>query len=133
MLRPLCVLLAGAMLSVPASALAQQIGGQQWAPSSSADGVLGVEGAETRPALYPYVGIWLSYALNPVEVELASGGGGAVVEHLFAADLVASIALWQGLELGLGLPITLGRAGDDDIAMMATLPVDAGLAAGDLR
>ncbi len=128
------LLVSATMLSAlaPHVASAQRLGGQRFAAAGSEDGVLGTEGAERRRLLYPYVGLWLSYAVDPVV--LADDGGnevGEIVEHLFAMDLVASIDVWEGLEFGLALPVSF-QSGDDMAADDAMLPRPNVAALGDL-
>jgi outer membrane protein OmpA-like peptidoglycan-associated protein len=124
----------GVLLSVatPGRVSAQRLGGQRFAPAGSEDGIFGTEGAERRTPLFPYVGLWLSYAVDPVVLVDADGNElGEVVEHLFAADLVASINVWEGLEFGLAMPVTF-QLGDDLAADQAMLPRPEVAALGDL-
>ena len=100
---------AGAAVVLTASgAEAQQLGGQRWVPAGSEDGVLETEGADPRVPWTPFVGVLLGYANEPVVLVTLGGAGGAddlSVDHLMAADLVASVAVWRGLEVGTGLPV----------------------------
>lgn len=122
------------LVAEPRVASAQRLGGQRFSPAISEDGVLGTEGAENRRPLFPYVALWLHYALDPVVLVDEDGDEvGALVEHLFAADLVASFNVWAGLELGFGLPVTLVASGDDTTADQAGIARSGGAALGDLR
>ncbi len=115
-----------------ASARAQQLGGQRFTPAGSEDGVLGTEGSELRRELYPYVGLWLNYALDPVVIDYAGVGESEVAEHVLAADLVASMNLVAGLELGFLVPVTLFARGEQEAANALTIPQVDGAAFGDL-
>lgn len=118
----ICTALAG-----EARAQQQRIGGQRFTPAGSEDGIFATEGADRRPVLWPYVALWAHYAWSPIVV--VDGNGNTVlapVEHAFAADLAFSIAVWEGLEFGLVLPVTLYSAGD------AFTPEAPGTALGDL-
>jgi outer membrane protein OmpA-like peptidoglycan-associated protein len=114
------------------SAHAQSLGGQRFQPAGSEDGVLGTEGADRRVPLHPYVALWMHYALNPVIfVDRDGEKTGEVVKHLLAADVIASLAVWEGLEFGVGLPVTLLGSGDPDDANAAGLE-EPGLSLGDV-
>lgn len=94
--------------AISSSVQAQRLGGQRFSPAGSEDGIFDTEGADRRRVLWPYVALHTHYAWNPVVIVDADGQQlAAPVEHLLAADLVASIAVWEGLELGLSLPVTL--------------------------
>jgi outer membrane protein OmpA-like peptidoglycan-associated protein len=80
----------------------------------------------------PYFGFWLHYALDPVIVVADGERVGAPVEHLLAADLVASMNVWAGLEFGVGVPITLWSADDLDAGQAAVAPSAPGTAFGDI-
>jgi OmpA-OmpF porin, OOP family len=110
---------------------AQQLGAQRFAPAGSEDGILGVEGADLRRPLRPYIALWGHYALDPLIV--ADGDDeAALAEHVLAADLVFSLAVWKGLELGALLPVTLLAKGDEDAATAVGLPAVDGASMGDL-
>ncbi len=98
-------------------AQAQRLGGQRFSPAGSEDGIFETEGADRRRILWPYVALHLHYALDPIVQVDGSGQRTAIpVEHLLNADLVASIAVWEGLEFGLLLPVTLFSSGDAGVA-----------------
>lgn len=94
---------------VPASlAEAQRLGGQRYSPAGSEDGIFETEGADRRAIMFPYVALHAHYALNPVITVDGDGNRtSSVVEHLVGADLVASLAVWEGLEFGVLVPVTL--------------------------
>lgn len=109
------------------SAAAQRLGGQRFGPAGSEDGIFETEGADRRALLHPYVALHAHYALAPVV--LVNGAGnrvGVPVEHVLGLDLVASMAVWEGLELGFALPVTLLSLGD------AGNPGPPGTALGDV-
>lgn len=119
------VLFAGAMTG---TAHAQRLGGQRFSPAGSEDGLFQTEGADRRRVLWPYIALNVHYAYNPVV--LVDGGGQQIaepVEHLLAADLVASLAVWEGLEFGLLLPVTIFSTGD----IVGGVPGAPGTALGD--
>jgi OOP family OmpA-OmpF porin len=120
------------LLALEATASAQQLrlGGQRFTPAGSEDGIFETEGADRRRVLWPYVALWAHYAWNPVV--LVDGAGNQVVapvEHLLAADLAASLVVWEGLEFGFVLPVTLFSDGD----VVAGVPAAPGTALGDLQ
>lgn len=114
-------------------AMAQRLGGQRFSPAGSEDGILGTEGADSRMPMRPYIALWAHYALDPVVLVDENGDERAsVVEHLVAADLVASMNVWRGLEFGLGVPVTFLAIGDDAAAAQAGVPAAPGLSLGDI-
>ncbi len=121
-----------AMLLASGTVSAQNLGGQRFQPAGSEDGVLGTEGADRRVPFHPYVALWMHYALNPVIfVDSEGEKRGEVVKHLLAADVVASMAVWEGLEFGVGLPVTFLGSGDPNDARLAGLE-EPGLSLGDV-
>ncbi len=116
------------VLATAGEAHAQRLGGQRFSPAGSEDGIFQTEGADRRRVLFPYVALNAHYALDPVVI--VDGGGQQVaepVEHVLAADLVASMAVWEGLEFGFLLPVTAMSMGDD----VAGVPAAPGTALGD--
>ena len=98
----------------PAHAQSTRLGVQRFGPAGSEDGIFETEGADRRAILQPYVALWAHYALNPLIVVDGNGRRvGSPVEHLVGADLVASIAVWEGLEFGASLPVSAIALGDD--------------------
>lgn len=117
-----------------APAAAQRLGGQRFSPAASEDGIFETEGADRRAILWPYVALHAHYALNPIVlVDAAGNRTGEVVQHVLNADLVASIAVWEGLELGFTLPVTLFSFGDDTAAMTGGVPTAPGTVLGDVQ
>lgn len=117
--------------TLSSGAQAQRLGGQRFAPAGSEDGIFETEGADRRRVLWPYVALHMHYAWNPVVI--VDGGGqqvAAPVEHLLGADLVASLAVWEGLEFGLALPVTLFSDGNNLGYTTAAAP---GTALGDFQ
>ena len=113
------------------SAQAQNLGAQRFAPAGSEDGVLGVEGADLRRLLHPYVALWAHYSLNPLVVDEGDDDT-PIVKHVLATDLVFSLNVWKGLEFGALLPVTLLAKGDDDAATAVGLTPMDGASMGDL-
>jgi len=131
-MRSVLAIIVGMSSLLAGQAHAQRVGGQRFAPAGSEDGVLSTEGADSRMPLRPHVGLWLHYALDPVVVVADAEQTGAPVEHLLAADLVASVNVFEGLEFGFGLPVTLWSAEDLDPGQSAGAPVAPGTALGDI-
>src|SRR5688500_12337917 len=107
------IILSLLLCSSIASAQQQRIGGQRFTPAGSEDGIFETEGADRRRILWPYVALWVHYGWNPIV--LVDGNGntvGAPVEHVVGADLAFSIAVWEGLEFGFVLPVTVFSDGD---------------------
>jgi outer membrane protein OmpA-like peptidoglycan-associated protein len=130
----LATFIGGAILFDGSASSAQRVGGQRFDPSSSEDGVLGTEGADRRRQLEPYLALWLAYTNDPVVV--TDNGGdeiGAVVDHVLSAHLAASINLVAGLEVGLAMPVSLFKSGDDAVATQLGIDDQGGTALGDLQ
>lgn len=113
------------------AAHAQQLGAQRFQPTESEDGILGVRGADYRRPFHPFIALWGHYALDPLvvvdgddEIELA--------EHVLSADLVGSMALGKGFEVGFSLPVTLFATGDEDAAAQLAVKAANGPALGDV-
>ena len=101
------------LLAIGGVAHAQRLGGQRFTPAGSEDGLFETEGADRRRVLFPYVALHAHYALDPVVLVDGAGQITSVpVRHVFGSDLVASIAVWEGLEFGAILPVTLYSSGD---------------------
>ncbi len=120
-----------ALTSAPSIASGQQLGGQRFRPAGSEDGVLGIEGADQRRLHYPYVALWAHYMLDPV-VAVDGDTDRPLVEHALSADLVASIAVWKGLELGAALPVVLFQSGDEAVANALFVSPAEGAGLGDM-
>ncbi len=129
----LSIALAVLAWHAPARAQDVQLGGQRFQPAGSADGVLGTEGAETRPDFDPYVALWAHYALDPAVFTVDNRGviqDISAVEHLVALDLVLGLSLAYGFEVGAALPLSVVRSGDDVGAGL--VPSQSGAALGDI-
>jgi outer membrane protein OmpA-like peptidoglycan-associated protein len=109
----------------PGRASAQTTGGQfelhQYQPSPFSDRVLRLDGTGVQPFGEYRLGIDLDYALRPLVLVDAmpgifqAGEPGPehhLVEHAASASLAASLGLGHGLEIAVGLPLTLYQAGD---------------------
>lgn len=129
-MRILCLSLLVAVSILPLTARAQRLGGERFSPSGSEDGILGTEGADSRMPFRPYVSLWAHYAHDPVVIRRADGERlSEPVAHAVGANLVASLALWRGLEFGVGAPMTIWSDGDDTRNGGINAP---GFAVGDL-
>lgn len=127
------IALAVLVACVP-TASAQRIGGQRFVPATSEDGIFDTEGADRRAILFPYVALWAHYALDPVLLVDGAGRRFAIpVAHAFAADLVASMAVWEGLEFGFVLPVEIFNTGDAAAAQAAGMPAAPGTVLGDVQ
>ncbi len=95
------------LVSLPVAAGAAGIDALQFHPPSTSGGFLGVDGALTAPHLGFSIGLFASYAHDPLVLRDKDGRipiGGVVVRHQLSMDLQASFALWERLELGVVLP-----------------------------
>ena len=124
--------LALVLIVTSATAAPTNIDTLQFHPPSTSGGFLGVDGAFTAPHLGFSVGLFGSYAHNPLVLRDSNGRipvGGVVIRHQLSMDLQASFALWERLELGVVLPFVPVQTVDN------TLYRDqiAGAGLGDLR
>jgi outer membrane protein OmpA-like peptidoglycan-associated protein len=106
------------LVSVPARAQSEDIDTQRFQPRVTTGGYLQTEGSEVRHPIDPFsLGLWLSYAHNP----LIAVEDGEVIEQVvgdqLAFDLTASYAFAEWFELGLHAP--LAYLGGDDVSEAA--------------
>lgn len=72
-----------------------------------------VSGTATLKHLQPSAGLWLNYGHRPLVATSTTGAlEQALVGPHLAADLVASLGLFNRLQLGLALPVSLLQVGD---------------------
>lgn len=134
-----------AVLLVPArAALAQEtLQGnniQLFNPTPGGHGFFSREYAEVGTHLEPYVALWFNYAKSPlVRYRLDPSTNRLVLDrtivaHQLSGDLVGAIALWDMLELGLGVPFVLYQSGQG-LPATPSAPAQslANIAFGDLR
>jgi outer membrane protein OmpA-like peptidoglycan-associated protein len=99
------------------------------------DGVLDVEWAAVPRHLDWDLALWLDFADDPLvayqELDGERERVGAVVSRRLSASLLASIGLWDRVQLGLELPLVLSQTGESLPGFMLAEPTDVGL--GDIR
>jgi len=86
---------------------------QQFRPGSGPADFLNVYGSKVAPHLDPDFGFYLDYADNPLKVPSSTQEFNAVVESQMTLSLMANLGLFDILEIGLLLPITLWQADGD--------------------
>ena len=129
LLMPALVIGLAATVASRASAQTSGFDGERLAPAAGAAGGLFVE----RPVV-PFhlgfgLGLFLHFADDAVVVRNAAGDvTGKPLDGAFSSDLLASIGLFDFLELALHLPVRLYYQGDQSAA-----PVIAARGIGDLR
>jgi outer membrane protein OmpA-like peptidoglycan-associated protein len=88
--------------------------------------------------LKPSFGLYLNYAWRPLVLNARSSSTDEVVRrvelvsHQVQADALVSLALWDQLELGLAMPVTLFQSAGDPVGNLQPREL-ASLAPGDLR
>lgn len=80
--------------------------------SANSDGVLSAESGRVGKPKELTLGAWLGYANDPLVFYTTDADGdrariGALVHHRVGGALVASLALWHRLELGIEIPFVL--------------------------
>ena len=104
---------------------------QRLAPDPGAEDILGVQSSEVRSHFEWQVGAYLNFADDVLEVRDAEDNAiTRIIDSQTGLDLVGSIGLWDRIDLGLVVPITVQR----NEQMLGTMPLDlssAGL--GDVR
>ncbi len=117
---PLSLSLIASVLLVPAGGRAQAtLGGfaaQSYDPAYAGDGFFASPEASVTGRVVPAVKLTVSYANRPVRlVDEATGrtvSGGEVVRDQLYLDLDASLALFDRVKLGVGLPFAAAQSGD---------------------
>jgi outer membrane protein OmpA-like peptidoglycan-associated protein len=135
-MRAFWLILAGLLLLASSSAPAQAqvapagFDGERLAPATGAAGYVFVEQPVVPFHLGYGLGLFLHFADDAVVVRDAATGAvvGTPLERAASLDLLASIGLFNRLELGFGLPVRLSYAGDGSAA-----PLVASRGIGDLR
>jgi len=96
-----------------ASAQDDDVDTQRFQPRVTSGGYLQTEGSDVRTPIDPFtLGLWLSYARNPLIVIEDDEVIEQIVSDQLAFDLTASYAFAEWFELGLHLPLAY-LAGDD--------------------
>ena len=94
------------LVALPARAADPAPDIQQFKPMPDFGGFVLVQDATLMPQLRVGVGLYLNYAVNPLEVSTpAYGRQFGVVDGLFGADLVAAFGLFDWWEVGIHFPI----------------------------
>ncbi|MBM7114307.1 tandem-95 repeat protein [Archangium primigenium] len=136
-----CVLMLGTgLVAAPAWAqrypsASESIDVQQYKPGPGARDVLGVSSPRMASHLGWNLGLSLNYARDPLGFVDPRSDDYVyqVVHHQFTADLMGAIALFDRLELGVALPVTLQRSEREPlVAPLFAGGVDA-TGVGDLR
>ncbi len=104
-------------LALPQMAQAQQITGdtdfsvERFQLSSDRLGILDVEGAQVAPHLTLDLGFWAGYANDPLTVFQEQNGDrsrvASLVHHRIGGSLLATLALWDRLAVGIQLPVVM--------------------------
>jgi outer membrane protein OmpA-like peptidoglycan-associated protein len=109
-LAALCALPLAASL---ARAQSEDVDTQRFQPRATTGGFLQSEGSEVRYPVDPFsLGLWLSYAHNPLIVVENDDVLEQIVSDQLAFDLTASYAFAEWFELGMHVPLAY-LAGDD--------------------
>lgn len=125
--------LAATLIAGPASAQ-ESLPVQQFAPAPGGDNnYVTVQGTAVVPSLKPAVGLYLNYAHDPLIIRrVETDAERSLVEHHVQLDLIAAIGLFDVLELGLAIPLTLYQASGDPVATLPSRDVD-GFTTGDIK
>ena len=100
--------------------------------------ILNISSSELMPHLRPSAGIFLHYVNDPLQVvPVATGdvdeGGQRLVSHQLRAELLASVGLFNFVELGLALPFVPLQRGDDQANLGQPGQAIEGASLGDVR
>ncbi len=102
-------------------------------PSLDKEGIIDVESANIGPHLTQDAALWLGYAYNPLVLYRDQAGtpvrAASLVKHRLGADLVGSIALFDWVQVGVDVPVTLYQGRGAGLSQ-AGAAVDALSAAG---
>ncbi|HKP64945.1 MAG TPA: OmpA family protein [Polyangiales bacterium] len=107
-------LVVSALLLVAMAGSARaQVDTQRFQPHATSGGYFATEGSDVRHPVDPWsLGLWLSYAHNPLVVVEDGEVVAEIVSTQVAFDLTASYAVADWLEIGLHVPLAY-LAGDD--------------------
>jgi outer membrane protein OmpA-like peptidoglycan-associated protein len=128
-----CVaLLAG---TAQAQELSADIPLERFRLAADRDGVLDVEWAAVPRHLDWDLALWLDFADDPLVAYQEMDGErervGSVVSRRLSTSLLASVGLWDRVQLGLELPLVLSQSGESLPGFMLAEPSNVGL--GDIR
>ncbi|MBL8783521.1 MAG: OmpA family protein [Deltaproteobacteria bacterium] len=107
---------------------------QQFAPAPGGDNnYVTVQGTGVLPDMMPAVGIYLNYAHNPLILRrIGNGEEISLIEHHLQLDLIAALGLFDILEVGISIPLTLYQKAGDPGTSLTPAPVDS-FTTGDIR
>ncbi len=110
----LALALALVGLLAAARAAAQQVPVANFAPAIATNNYYVTEGGRTLPHLVPSVALLFHYARRPLDLRdrLTDTLVAEVVRYQADLEVTAALGLWDHLELGVALPITLAQGGD---------------------
>ncbi len=122
-LRGVAVAMATAMLVVgPGRAANPEIPAGTFRPALDATGTPVTDSGAVAGHLVGDVGLTLDYALNPLVAAQRNADGvtrvAALVSHRLGSDLVASIGLFDWVQLGLDLPVALFQTRDSNVSAL---------------
>ncbi|SEK95277.1 conserved repeat domain-containing protein [Stigmatella aurantiaca] len=109
--------LAAMFVSAPALAQdSQSIDVQQYKPGPGSRDVLGLHSAQIAPHLGWNLGLSINYARNPLNFLRPSTDEFIynLVRHQYTLDLMGSISLFDRIELGVAVPLTLQKEQSSD-------------------
>ena len=134
--RKAAALILAILIAAPAVSHSQvQMAVNNFKPTANPQGFYVTEDGQLLPHLRPAMGLLFSYAHRPLELydPDSSSSVAGLVSYQVNMDLVAGLALWNRVELGLALPVALAQ-GSDDLSIIGRDPGStAGTAIGDLR
>ena len=95
---------------------------QQFRPWADPQGIFQTQSGSTLGQWNYLVGLWFNYANDPLtERNLASGKRIPVLEHQLGLDLIGAIGLFNWLDFGFNLPMTLYQVGSiPDLSFFGT-------------
>lgn len=132
----LCVAALACSLAAPtAFAQSNSVPAQQFAPAPGGDNsYVTVQGTGILPNLVPSVGAYLNYAHDPLVLRrLSTNEEIKLLEHQLQLDIQAAIGLFDFLELGVSIPVTVWQAsGDPSPTLPQPNPVNS-FTMGDIR
>ena len=100
----LIALVVAASAAVARAQRSTSFDAEQFHPSATSQGYLGVDGAFVAPHLGFSAGLWLTYGHDPLVLRSSRGLAGELIVRQLAMDLTASFAVLDRLELGVELP-----------------------------
>ncbi len=102
---------------------------QLFHPAVGPDEFLTVQPAAPLPHLNFSVGLWFNYSLNSLTIFTVNPDNSVgdrranVLQNALAADLVFSLGLFDRLQVGVGVPMTIFQSGEDFNATYNGMPI----------